>query len=103
MCRMEGNERKFACFDAINNGFTISGLNLSLPRMPSPNQDIAIIQDLGPNPFIGVILFNRAHLESRPHLEVTGEGVTEKVFISLLLPWLLFIPDHHTNICSTRN
>ena len=40
---------------------------------------------------------------ARPHLEVTGEGVTKEVFKSQLLPWLLFIPDHHTNICSTRN
>ena len=97
---MQRHKRQLARLDAIDDGLAILGSNLSLTDVTPPDQHVTIFQHVRPDTFVGIILLHGAYLYARLGLEVIGNGIAQKIFVCLFLARLLFIPNHHANVCS---
>ena len=95
---MQGEECQLAGLNPVDDRLAISRRNLPLPHVPPPDEHIAVIQYIGADAFVRIILPHRMHLQARLGLEMIGNGVTKEILVRRLLSRLLLVPNHHANV-----
>jgi len=82
---VQRQKRQLAGLNPVDDRLAIRGRDLPLPHVAPPDKHIALVQYIGADAFVWIILPHRAHLQARLGLEMIGNCVAEEIFVCRLL------------------
>jgi hypothetical protein len=94
--RVERDQGETPVLDPPDDRLAGLGLDLGLPHVPPPDQHIAMVEHIVPEPLAGIVEADRADREAWLLAEVGGDLVPEEVRVRHLLRRLLLVPNDHS-------